>query len=131
MRICTEWQQLPRSIVHAGYVFQLEYRQFNHIWYVGYFLARCESKKRDKKAAFILGFWTDKNPQRHTSSVGTPILTAIPLFNNDDEELAVSLHALRRNLVNNFGYTPPMSPSEPTIDTDFEELRPLSIEAPK
>ena len=127
MRICTEWQQLPRTIVHAGYVFQLEYRQFNRIWYVGYFVSRCESKKRDKRTAFSLGFWTDKDPKRHTSSVGTPILTAIPMFNDSDRELLTSLRALQRNLAQNFGYTSPISATDATFDADFEEIHPLCI----
>lgn len=125
--IAAQWKQLPRTITHVGYVFQLEYRQFNHIWYIGYFLTRCESKKRDKRAAFNLGFWTDKNPKNHTSSVGTPILTAIPLFEDSDAELLISLRALERNLVKDFGYTPPISVEYSTFDTDFEEIQPLSI----
>jgi hypothetical protein len=120
-------RQLPTSIRYVGYVFQLEYRQFNQIWWIGYFVSRCESKKKDKKAAFTLGFWTDKDPKTHTSSVETPLLTGIPLWDDDDQELYHSLRALERNLVQNFGYTPPISAIDTAQDTEYEEIRPLSI----
>ncbi len=127
MSISRVWGHLPRTIKHCGYVFQLEMRSYRGIQYVGYFVAQCESKRKDKKNAFKLGFWVEKDPKRHTSSHGTPIFTGIPLMGYSDDELLRSLTALHRNLIYNFGYTPPISAENTTFDTEFEEIIPLSI----
>jgi hypothetical protein len=122
MTIATHWQQLPRTIDHAGYTFQLEYRKFAACWYIGYFVSQCNSRKRDKKTAFSLGYWTDKRPSLHTSSVGTPLLTGVPMFTDDNEELAHSLQTLHRYLVEKFGYTSPITAANAIVDAEFEEI---------
>jgi hypothetical protein len=129
MSIVKQWQQLPRTIDHVGYTFQLEFRPFANCLYVGYFVNRVFATGRDKKTAFSLGYWTDKRAKYHTSSVGTPLLTGVPLFFEDDAELSHSLQTLYRYVVENFGYTPFIKADTRPVDAEFEELRPLSIAA--
>ena len=124
MSIVTHWQQLPRTITHAGYTFGLDIRPFGRCLYVGYFLLRCNSRQRDKLTAFGLGFWTDKRPRCHTSSVETPLLTGVPLFSDDDAELERSLQTLHRYLMQNFGYTQCISDEAAIFDAQFEEIPP-------
>jgi hypothetical protein len=122
MTIASQWQQLPRTIDHAGFTFQLEYRKFAACWYIGYFVNACFSRQRYKKEAFRLGFWTDKRPALHTSSVDTPLLVGVPLFSDNNEELAHSLQTLGRYLVQQYGYTSPITEANAFIDAEYEEL---------
>lgn len=118
---------LSRPVHYVGYTFQLSVRPLRGCMYVGYFVTSCESRRRDKKTAFELGFWTEKRPQAQTSSVDTPLLVGVPLFDNTDEELHHSLTTLLRYLVEQFGYQPPENVVTMTINTTYSDVTPLSI----
>ena len=127
MSIVQQWQQLPRIINHVGYTFQLELRPYGKGLWIGYFVNHCFSKSREKKTAFSLGYWTDKRVKYHTSAVGTALLTGVPLFFEDDAELAHSLQTLYRYIVENFGYSPFINDNAPPMHADYEIIGPLSI----
>lgn len=120
--------QLSKPIQHVGYSFHFAIKPVNEVIYAGFFLSICHSSSRYKKEAYKLGFWAEKRAKYQTNAVYTPLLVGIPLFFDDDQELHVTLKALLKYVITQFGYVP-IGDQTPvaTIETAYSDITPLQL----